>query len=172
MLFLSMKALVPALLIALGGLSLHAADVIAEPFPPARFTSLYIEKDDKGVATVIQMAGDAVSYKVIQGDKVLESTLAHPSGDDWFAFIQGLNTAKVYKWAPRYELPGQGAAWVIDLAMKDRKFTSEGTNEYPKNGAESEPTADANAGPSIPFQLFWQAALGLVGKAAPIGSAK
>ena len=100
-------------------------------------------------------------------NKVLENLTVHPSGDDWFKFIQGLNTAKVYKWAPTYYYPGQGPAWVIDFAMEDRTFKSEGTNEYPKNGDESHPAADPKAGPTIPFDLFWQAVLGLVGKIQP-----
>jgi hypothetical protein len=51
--------------------------------------------------------------------------------------------------------------------MEDRTFKSEGTNEYPKNGDETQPAADPKAGPSIPFDLFWQAVLGLVGKVQP-----
>ena len=149
------------------GLPLRAASVVAEPFPPARFTSLYIERDEKGAAVVVQSAGDAVTYKVTLGNKVLESLTVHPSGDDWFKFIQALNDAKVYNWAPKYEYPGQGPTWVIDLVMADRKFNSEGTNEYPKNGDESQPQANPASGPSIPFQLFWQAVLGLVGKVQP-----
>ncbi len=145
--------------------SIHAADITPDPFPPASFTGLYLELDDKGASTSIQLAGDAVIYKTALGDKVLETITVHPSGDDWFDFIQGLNAAKVYKWAPKYYYPGQGASWVIDLAMEDRQFKSEGTNEYPKNGSEADPAADPTAGPSIPFQLFWQAALKLVGKA-------
>jgi hypothetical protein len=162
-----MKALTLTLLALAWGLPLHAANVVAQPFPPARFTSLYIEKDVKGTAIIVQMAGDAVVYKVSQGNLVFENITVHPSGDDWFKFIQGLNEAKVYKWAPKYEYPGQGPTWVIDLVMEDRKFNSEGTNEYPKNGDESQPAADPKAGPSIPFQLFWQAVLGLVGKLPP-----
>jgi hypothetical protein len=91
----------------------------------------------------------------------------HPSDDDWLKFIQGLNAAKVYKWAPKYEYPGQGETWAIDLVMDDRTFTSEGTNEYPKNGDEARPAADPKAGVSIPFNLFWQALLELVGKVPP-----
>jgi len=162
-----MKAITLALLVLLPGPPLRAATVVAEPFPPARFTSLYIERDDKGAAVVVQTAGDAVIYKVTLGNKVLENLTVHPSGDDWFKFIQALNTAKVYKWAPTYYYPGQGPAWVIDLVMEDRTFKSEGTNEYPKNGDESQPAADPKAGPSIPFDLFWQAVLGLVGKVQP-----
>ncbi|MCE0524113.1 MAG: hypothetical protein LV480_14500 [Methylacidiphilales bacterium] len=148
-------------------LPLHAATVVAEPFPPDRVTSLYIERNDQGAAVVVQSNGDAVTYKVTLGSKVLENLTVHPSGDDWFKFIQGLNTAKVYNWAPHYEYPGQGSSWVIDLVMADRKFASDGTNEYPKNGDESLPAADPKAGPSIPFQLFWQAVLDLVGKVPP-----
>jgi hypothetical protein len=162
-----MKALILALLALILGLPLRAANIVAEPFPPARFTSLYIERDEKGAAVSLQLAGDAVIYKVTLGNKVLESLTVHPSGDDWFKFIQGLTGAKVYKWAPKYEYPGQGPTWVIDLVMEDRKFNSGGTNEYPKNGDESQPAADPKAGPSIPFQLFWQAVLGLVGKVQP-----
>ena len=162
-----MKALTLALMALILGLPLRAATVVAEPFPPARFTSLYIERDDKGAAVVVQTAGDTVTYKVTLGNKVLENLTVHPSGDDWFKFIQGLNTAKVYKWAPKYYYPGQGPAWVIDFAMEDRTFKSEGTNEYPKNGDESQPAADPKAGPTIPFDLFWQAVLGLVGKVQP-----
>lgn len=164
--------LVRIFLAAILCLPLHAATIVAEPFPPARFTSLYIERDVKGTATIIQAVGDSVIYKVTQGNTVLENITVHPSGDDWFKFIQGLNDAKVYKWAPKYEYPGQGPTWVIDLTMEDRKFNSEGTNEYPKNGAESQPAADPKAGPSIPFELFWQAVLGLVGKVQPSSPAK
>jgi hypothetical protein len=162
-----MKALVSILTILLAGLPLHAEGIIAEPFPPARLTSLYIEKDDKGTAIILQAAGDAVVYKVTSGNLVLEDITIHPSGEDWFKFIQGLNAAKVYTWAPKYEYPGQGPTWVIDLVMEDRKFNSEGTDDYPKNGDEAQPQADPKAGPSIPFQLFWQAVLGLAGKTPP-----
>ncbi len=149
-------------------LSLHAADLVPDPFQPAKFNSLYLEFDDKGTTTSIQLSGDAVIYKTTMGDKVLENVTVHPAPDDWFAFIQGLNAAKVYKWAPKYYYPGQGGSWVIDLATDDRKFNAEGTNEYPKNGDEAQPAADPKAGPSIPFLLYWQAVLTLVGK-APAG---
>ncbi len=152
------------LLAAILCLPLRAATIVAEPFPPARFTSLYIERDDKTGDVTVQSAGDAVIYKVTLGDKVLENFTLHPSGDDWFKFIQALNAAKVYNWASKYEYPGQGPTWVIDLVMEDRKFNSEGTNEYPKNGDEAQPAADPKAGPSVPFLLFWQAVLKLVGK--------
>jgi hypothetical protein len=49
--------------------------------------------------------------------------------------------------------------------MADRQFKSEGTNEYPKEAHESDPQADPKAGPSVPYQLFWQAVLTLAGKA-------
>ena len=162
-----MKPVILALLALVLAQPLRAADVVAEPFPPARFTSLYIERDEKGASVVIQSTGDSVTYKVMLGDKVLENLTAHPSADDWFKFIQGLNDAKVYKWAPKYYYPGQGSTWLVDLTMEDRKFDSSGTNEYPKNGDESQPAADPRAGPSISFQLFWQAVLGLVGKVQP-----
>jgi hypothetical protein len=162
-----MKALKPALLALLFAQPLQAATIVAEPFPPARFTSLYIERDEKGAAVVIQSTGDTVIYKVTLGGKVLENITAHPSGDDWFKFIQGLNAAKVYQWAPKYYYPGQGPTWVVDLTMDDRKFNSGGTNEYPKNGDVSQPQANSASGPSIPFQLFWQAVLELVGKVPP-----
>ncbi len=159
-----MKILMMTLLLAL---PLDAATIVAEPFPPARFTSLYIERDEKGSSIVVQSSGDAVRYKITLGNKILVDLTVNPSGDDWFKFIQGLNDAKVYKWVPEYEYPGQGETWVIDLTMDDRTFKSEGTNEFPKNGDESQPAADPKAGPSIPFQLFWQAVLGLVGKVPP-----
>jgi len=162
---MALKTLALALVCATFPLVLRAVTIVTDPFPPAHFNSLYIEKDDRGTATIIQLAGDAVTYKMTAGNRVLESVTAHPSGDDWFNFIQGLNHAKVYKWAPRYEYPGQGPSWVIDLVMEDRTFNSEGTNEYPKDGTEDQPAADPKAGPSIAFQLFWQAALVLVGKA-------
>jgi hypothetical protein len=162
-----MKVLILPLLALILAQPLHAATVVAEPFPPARFTSLYIERDEKGATMVVQTAGDTVTYKVTLGKMVLENLTVHPSGDDWFKFIQGLNGAKVYKWAPKYYYPGQGPAWVIDLVMEDRKFNSEGTNEYPMNGDESKPQANPESGPSIPFQLFWQDVLGLVGKVQP-----
>ncbi|MCE0483792.1 MAG: hypothetical protein LV479_06095 [Methylacidiphilales bacterium] len=146
--------------------SVQAANVVADPFPPARFTSLYLERDEGGANIVIQLNGDTVTYtKTVKG-QVVETKTVQPAGDDWFQFIQGLNQAKVYKWAPHYEYPGQGVTWVIELAMPDRKFSSDGMNEFPKENAEDQPQADPNAGPSVPFQFFWQAALGLVGKAA------
>jgi len=167
-----MKAITLALLALILCLPLFAATIVAEPFPPERFTSLYIEKDMGDTSITIRMAGDAVVFKTTTGGKVLENTTVHPSADDWFKFIQGLNDAKVYKWARKYQYPGQGASWAIDLAMEDRKFASEGSNEYPKEGAEDQPAADPKAGPSIPFQLFWQAALGLVGKTPPPAPSK
>jgi hypothetical protein len=160
-----MRGIALAFFVTMLAFPVLAATVVAEPFPPARFTSLYIERDDKDTATVIQMAGDTVTYKVTAGNKVIDSATVTPSPDDWFKFIQGLNTAKVYAWSPKYEYPGQGGSWVIDLAMEDRTFGSEGANEYPKDGAESEPNASPGSGPSVPFQVFWQAALGLVWKA-------
>jgi hypothetical protein len=165
---LSSLALLAVMLI----LPLHAATVVAEPFPPARFTSLYLERDDKGTSTVIQASGDTVSYKVTAGNKVTDSATVTPSPDDWFKFIQALNSAKVYKWAPKYEYPGQGETWVIDLAMDDRNFGSQGTNEYPKDGAEDQPNASPGSGPSVAFQIFWHASLGLVGKDTPAAAEK
>jgi hypothetical protein len=162
-----MKAFALALLVVILTQPLRAATILAEPFPPARFTSLYIEWYDKGRATTIQLVNDALIYKVMQGDKVVENSTLHPSGDDWFKFIQDLNAAKVYNWAPKYYYPGQGPSWAIDLTMNDRKFGSEGTNEFPMNGNESQPQANPASGASIPFQLFWQAVLQLVGKAPP-----
>jgi hypothetical protein len=148
-------------------LPLHAGQIVAESFPPAHFTSLYIERDDKGTSTVIHLKGDTIAYVVMTAGKVTENTTVKPSPDDWFKFIMGLNNAKVYKWAPKYYYPGQGPSWVIDLVMEDRKFGSEGTNEYPREGAEAEPNENPASGPSVPFQLFWQSALELVGKAPP-----
>ena len=160
-----MKVLMLPVLAFLATLPLHAGNVVAEPFPPAAFTSLYLENDERSGTTIIQLSGDAVIYKKTDGgSKVLETATVHPTGDDWFKFIQALNAAKVYKWAEKYEYPGQGPSWVIDLGMNDRKFYSEGTNDYPKNGDETEPAADPKAGPSVPFQLYWAAALELCGK--------
>jgi len=143
--------------------------VVNDPFPPAHISDLYIEKDDfRGNATSVQLSGDALTYKVTDGSKVIESTVVHPTDDDWFKFIQALNTAKVYNWAPKYEFPGQGATWVVDFTMDDRRFTSGGTNDYPKEGDESQPAANPASGPSVPFQLFWQAVLTLVGKGSAV----
>jgi hypothetical protein len=166
----AMKPLILALLAILGAGPALAATVVSEPFPPAQMTSLYIERDDNGSTMVLQSSGDGVTYRVSQGDKVVETVTVHPSGEDWFKFIQALNAAKVYNWSPKYYYPGQGPSWVIDLAMEDRKFNSEGTNEYPLNGNESQPQANPASGPSVPFQLFWQAVLGLIGKAGPSAS--
>lgn len=167
-----MKPFALAFVAAFLVMPLHAAGVVAEPFPPAHFSSLLIEWDEGTKSTIIQSNGDTVTFKVTEGDKVVENITVHPAPDDWFKFIQGLNAAKVYKWAPRYEFPSQGSAWAIDIVMEDRKFKSEGTYEYPKNGDESQPAADPKAGPSIPFQLFWQAALALVGKTSPSAPVK
>jgi hypothetical protein len=162
-----MNALVASLLVLLACQTQPATTVVPEPFPPTRMTSLYIERDDKGASMVVQTDGDAVTYKVTLGNAVLENLTVRPSGEDWFKFIQALNAAKVYQWAPKYYYPGQGPAWVIDVVMEDRKFNSEGTNEYPKNGDVAQPAADPKAGPSVPFNLFWQAVLELVGKTPP-----
>ena len=161
-----MKALVLVLII-LAGLPLRAGTIVAEPFPPAQLKSLYIEKDDKGKSTTLQVAGDAVIFKITMAGQVLDSATVHPSDEDWFKFIQGLNAAKVYKWSSDYSYPGQGVTWVVDLGFEDRKLTSGGTNDYPKEGAEDQPQADPKAGPSVPFQIFWQSALALVGKTPP-----
>ncbi len=147
--------------------SLHAQSIVAEPFPPAKITSLYLERDDnKGGTISIQLQGDALIYQTTQGGKVVENDVTHPTDDDWFKFIQVIdNNAKLYKWAPKYYYPGQGPSWVVDFVMADRKFNSEGTNEFPKEGDEANPQANPKSGPSVPFQLFWQAALTLAGKA-------
>ncbi len=151
---------------ALFALPLHAQNLVAEPFPPAKISSLYVESDDnKGGTTSIQLQGDALIYQTTQAGKVVENTVVHPSDDDWFKFIQSINTtAKLYKWAPKYYYPGQGPSWVVDLVMENRKFNTAGTNEYPKQGDEASPQANPKSGPSVPFQLFWQAALTLAGK--------
>jgi len=149
---------------------LRAQTVAAEPFPPAKFTSLYIERDEKGATVSVQLQGDTLIYTTTLQGKALENVTVHPSDDDWFKFIQAINTAKLYKWAPQYYYPGQGPSWVVDFVMADRKFNSAGTNEYPKQGDESNPQANPKSGPSVPFQLFWQAVLTLVGK-APQGTA-
>ena len=161
------RAVFLTILSALLTLPLRAQNVVAEPFPPAKFTSLYIERDDnKGGTISIQLEGDSLVYQVTQGGKVIENVTMHPSEDDWFNFIQALNNnAKLYKWAPKYYFPGQGPSWVVDFVMADRKFNSVGTNEYPKERDESNPQANPASGPSVPFQLFWQAALKLAGKA-------
>ena len=148
-------------------LFVRAADFVPDPFPPAKFTSLYVEKDDQGKVTSIQLSGENIVYKVVDGGKEVASATVTPSGDDWFQFIQALNAAKVYKWVPNYTYPGQGPTWVIDFAMENRKMTSGGTNDYPKEGAEDQPQADPHAGPSLPFQIMWQAALALAGKSPP-----
>jgi len=166
-----MKPSALAFVSLLAALPLHAATIVAEPFPPARFTSLYIEWDDKGKSTTIQLSGEAVVYTVTTAGKA-ETTTVHPSGDAWFKFIQDLNSANVYQWAPKYYYPGQGASWVIDIVLPDRTFNSEGTNDYPKNGAVTEPAADPKGEPSIPFLFFWQAVLELVGKVPPSPPAK
>jgi hypothetical protein len=162
-----MKVYFSALLVLLSGFSLRAGTVTPEPFPPARLSNLYVERDDNGATITVQSQGDAVVYKVTLGNKILENRTVNPSGDDWFQFIQALNAAKVYKWAPKYYYPGQGPSWVIDLVMENRSFNSIGTNEYPKHGDATQPAADPKAGPSIPFDLFWQAVLNLVGKTPP-----
>jgi hypothetical protein len=166
---------VPALLLlaACLALPLHAANVVADPFPPVAFTALYIENDDRDGNTTVQLNGETLVYKKTDsGGKAIEQATIHPSGDDWFTFIQALNTAKVYNWAHTYQYPGQGPSWVIDVTMNDRKFYSEGTNEYPKNGNESQPQADPTAGASIPFVQYWQAVLALCGKAKPSAMVK
>lgn len=149
-------------------LPLCAQNIVAEPFPPAKFTSLYVERDDGDETVSIQLQGDALIYKKTRAGKEIENTTAHPTDDDWFAFIQSINdTAKLYKWAPKYSYPGQGTSWVVDFDIGDRKFNSAGTNEFPKEGDEAQPQANPKSGESVPFQLFWQAVLKLAGKAAP-----
>jgi hypothetical protein len=169
-----MKTLLLALLGILPWLPLEAAtgDVVQDPFAPAKITSLSIEKDDGDTITTIMLEGDAITYKTTVGGKVTESLTAHPSADDWFNFIQKLNVAKVYKWLPRYYYPGQGPGWSINMVMEDRTFGSSGTNEYPKESAEDQPQADPQAGPSVPFLIFWQAAETLAGKQPPPATGK
>ncbi len=152
----------------------HAQGVVAEPFPPAKISSLYIESDDnKGATISIQLQGDALLYQRTQAGKAVENSVSHPTDDDWFKFIQAVdNSAKLYKWAPNYYYPGQGPSWVVDLVMDDRKFNSAGTNEYPLQGDEAKPQANPKSGPSAPFQLFWQAALTLAGKTPPTAAPK
>jgi hypothetical protein len=167
-----MKSFVLAFILAMLALPLFGADLVTEPFPPERFTNLYIEKDEKGKVMSIQLSGENVIFKCVVDGREIDSVTVHPSGDDWFQFIQALNMAKVYKWAPDYTYPGQGITWVVDLGMEGRKLTTGGTNDFPKEGAEDQPQGDPKAGPSQPFQILWLAAMGLVGKDKPPGAAK
>jgi len=162
-----MRALLFLVAAALLAVPLRAQQIVAEPFPPAKFSTLTIERDEsKGSTTTLQLQGDALLYQTTQGGKVVQSLTLHPSDDDWFAFIQALNgPAKVYQWSPKYEYPGQGTSWAIVLVLGDRKFQSEGVNEFPLEGNVSQPQANPASGPSVPFQLFWQAVLKLAGKA-------
>jgi hypothetical protein len=162
-----MRAVLFLVLAAFAAPPLHAQQVVAEPFPPAKFSSLTIERDDSDGSTVtIQLQGDTLLYQSTKGGKGLENLTLHPSDDDWFAFIQALNgPAKVYQWSPKYEYPGQGTSWAIALVLADRKFQSEGVNEFPMEGSVAQPQANPASGPSVPFQLFWQAVLKLAGKA-------
>ncbi len=166
-----MKVFALLVLSILAASPLRAAPTVrVEPFPPAAFASLYLENDERSGTTTVQLSGDALIYKRTDGgSKVLETKTVHPTGEDWFKFIQALNAAKVYKWVPKYEYPGQGPSWIIDIGMENRKFYSEGTNEYPKNGDEAQPAGDPKAGPSIPFQLYWAAVMELAGK-GPAGA--
>jgi hypothetical protein len=52
----------------------------------------------------------------------------------------------------------------VILDIDNQEFTSEGHDEYPKAGSESDPAADPKGGETVPFQLFWQATLVLAGK--------
>jgi len=167
-----MKAFILVLLLLTLAPSLRAADFAPDPFPPARFTNLYMEKDEKGKVMSIQLSGEDVIFKCLVDGKEIDSAKVHPSGDDWFQFIQALNLAKVYKWSPNYTYPGQGITWIIDLGMENRKLTTGGTNDFPKEGAENQPQADPKAGPSTPFQIAWLAAMALAGKSQPPGAVK
>jgi hypothetical protein len=158
-----MKALVLALPVLFLAHALRAA-VVAEPFPPAAFTSFHVEWDKGNRATSVQLANGALSYKVMEGEKLVEIGNVHPTADDWFKFIQTLNAVKVYNWADKYSYPGPGDYWKVDAVMSDRRFFSSGSNEYPKEGDESQPQANPASGPSVPFQLFWNAVVQLVGK--------
>ena len=162
-----MRAVLILVSMALVAPPLHAQQVVAEPFPPAKFTSLSIERDKTDGSTIsIQLQGDTLYYQTSKGGKVVENQALHPSDDDWFAFIQALDDpAKVYQWSPKYEYPGQGTSWSIVLVLADRKFQSEGVNEFPLEGNVAQPQANPKSGPSVPFQLFWQAVLKLTGKA-------
>jgi len=160
-----MKKLLLVLMALPGVGRLEAADVVAEPFPPAKIASLHIEMTENGKTTSVDLIQDAVVYQVASADgKVVEKNTTHPDGDDWFQFIQKLNEAKVYKWARKYYYPGQGAEWAVILEIDNQQFTSEGDNEYPKTGSEADPAADPKGGETLPFQIFWQATLVLAGK--------
>jgi hypothetical protein len=160
------RALFFILILLAIALPAHAQDIMAEPFQPEKVTSFYAELDSKDETESVQLQGDALVYKKTKAGKEIESSATHPTGDDWLAFIQSINNnSKVYKWADKYYYPGQGPSWVIDLDMADRKFNSAGTNEFPLQGDESKPQANPKSGPSVPFQIFWQAVLKLAGKA-------
>ena len=129
-------------------------------------TALYIENDQRSGTTIVQLSGDSLIYKLTDGgSKVLSTETIHPSSDDWFNFIQGLNNAKVYNWVSGYQYPGQGPSWVIDLTMDDRKFYSEGTNEFPEERRRIAPAGRSEGELEHPFDLFWHAVLQLCGKA-------
>lgn len=163
-----------ALFLAMGWPSLHADGVTPDPFQPAKFTYLAFEKRDGNTVITIQLDtdADAIVYRKTVDRREVERAAVHPTSDDWLNFVQTINQAKLYLWTSSYYYPGHGPVWKIDLNTADRTFHSEGANEYPKEQTEDQPQADPKAGPSVPYKLFWQAALTLVGKTETPAPAK
>jgi len=112
----------------------------------------------------VELKHDGVYYESSGAGNVQEKAIVHPDHEAWAKFIQALNAVKFYRWAPSYSSDVlDGVQWKIRLRVGDRVILSQGSNNFPRDGDERQPSNSWPA-PSKSFQSFCQAVSQLVGK--------
>jgi hypothetical protein len=132
------------------------------PTPPDDFTADIGGFD--GPNYHVELKSDGVHYDSSGAGNVQEKVVVHPSLEAWATFMQALNTAKLYRWAPTYSSNVMdGVQWKIRLRAGDRVILTQGSNNFPRDGDERHPS-NSWPTPSKNFQSFCDAVSQLVGK--------
>ena len=131
-----------------------------QPFPNVAPTKLSIN-----IAGDISMQNTVtLENGVVSGQCRGRSFSIRPDAGTWTRFIQEINKAKLYKWAPDYPNPGvyDGTRWYVEIQFGERIFKSKGDNNFPTEGNESKPT-NAPSPCGVPFQTLCAAVSHLIG---------
>lgn len=138
---------------------------LPQPFPvvvPKRLH--FVVGNVFGGEVRIDLMNDAVIYSRTEVDKSVRQKTVQPTPIAWHKFVEKLNEAKMYSWAPQYKNSNvlDGGGWKMDLIFGKREFFSEGINDYPKDGAVYLAAKELN--PSHTFEIVWTALCELVGE--------
>lgn len=88
--------------------------------------------DAAGGAHRITWDGAALRYERFRDDfEKLRESSSRPEPTAWAAFARALDRAAVDGWAPRYEGPGGGDRWSLELAWAGREVRASGDGDQP-----------------------------------------